>query len=168
MATRRLVIVRHAKASHTAGTDFERPLTEVGREQSESIGKAMAKAGLKYQYALISSAKRTRQTWKFLAGKAKPKHCLVEYHDELYGASVSDVVDLVRQLPPEVRTAIVIGHEPTIAATTAYLAGPDSNESAVAQVKVGVPTATWSVLEADGPWAKWGRGKAKLLGVYRP
>jgi phosphohistidine phosphatase len=64
---------------------------------------------------------------------------------------------------------LVIGHEPTMAATAAYLAAPGSDDAALAQVRVGVPTATYSVLEStDLPWSEWGKGTARLLRVGRP
>jgi phosphohistidine phosphatase len=38
----------------------------------------------------------------------------------------------------------------------------------LAQVKVGVPTATWTLLESNEHWPDWGRAKAKLVSVNRP
>lgn len=170
MAIRRLIILRHAKAKSSEASlpDAERELSDTGRKQAERVGKQIASTGMDVQFALVSSAKRTRQTWKLVADKAKIKNCLVQFRDDLYGASVGDVVRAIRELPPEVTTAIVVGHEPTIAATSAYLAGPKSDEAALTQVKVGVPTATWAVLESRDEWADWGRGKARLRGVHRP
>lgn len=170
MATRRLIILRHAKAKASEGwlPDAERELSEMGRLQADAVGKQIAASGIEVEFALVSSAKRTRQTWKHLAKKAKFNQCLVQVRDDLYGASVADVIRVIRGLPPEVRTAIVVGHEPTVAATSAYLAGPKSEEKALTKVKVGVPTATWCVLESHDEWPDWGRGRARLRGVHRP
>jgi phosphohistidine phosphatase len=75
----------------------------------------------------------------------------------------------VRAVDPGVRTVLVVGHEPTMASTAAYLAGPGSDDAALAQVRVGVPTATYSVLESDEvPWSDWGKGAARLAHVGRP
>lgn len=148
--------------------DSERALSDVGRKQAEALGKQIASTGLQIEFALVSSAKRTRQTWKLLSHKPKLKHCLVQVREDLYGASVADVIRVIHELPKSVKTAIVVGHEPTVAATSAYLAGPGSDEAALAQVKVGVPTASWSVLESQDDWSHWGRGMARLRGVHRP
>jgi len=170
VATRRLIIVRHAKAKASESwlPDEQRELSDAGRKQAEGVGKQIASTGMVVQMALVSSAKRTRQTWKLLASKAKLKACPVQVRDDLYGASVADMVKAIRELPPEVRTAIIVGHEPTVAATSSYLAGPKSDEAALAQVKVGVPTAAWAVLDSHDEWADWGRGRARLRGVHRP
>jgi phosphohistidine phosphatase len=55
-----------------------------------------------------------------------------------------------------------------MSACAAFLAGPGSDEMSLAQVRVGVPTAAWSLLQSDNPWADWGRGTAQLLIVSRP
>jgi phosphohistidine phosphatase len=56
-----------------------------------------------------------------------------------------------------------------MAATAAWVADKGSDEGALAQVRVGVPTATYSVLHAvKQPWPEWGRRSASLVRVGRP
>jgi phosphohistidine phosphatase len=167
----RLVLLRHAKAEPAKGslTDDRRPLALNGRKQASRVGMALTAAGLLPQVALVSSALRTRQTWDLasshLDGSAATS---LEVRDELYEASVRDVLGLLREVEDAARTVLVIGHEPTMAATAAYLAGDGSDAAALAQVRVGVPTATYSVLESTAPWAAWGQGTARLAHVGRP
>ena len=52
----------------------------------------------------------------------------------------------------DVRTVLVVGHEPTMSQAAVLLAGPESDPTTLARVRVGVPTASWSLLEVDG-WA---------------
>ncbi|MGH8967215.1 MAG: SixA phosphatase family protein [Actinomycetes bacterium] len=170
--TWRLVLLRHAKAesAKTVLTDDKRPLALNGRKQASRVGMALTAAGLVPRVALVSSALRTRQTWDLasahLDGSAATK---VEVRDELYEAAVRDVLGLLRDVEESARTVLIIGHEPTMAATAAYLASDDSEPAALAQVRVGVPTATYSVLEsAVHPWSEWGRGSARLVHVGRP
>lgn len=170
MSTRRLVLLRHAKAErgHDLASDDLRPLAPKGRVQASGVGKAFDAAGLAPQVALVSTALRTRQTWDLLAKKLDGVSPELRLEPELYHASVAGVLVLVRELDAAVTTALVVGHEPTMAATAAHLAGPGSDDAALAQVRVGVPTATWSVLESDDDWADWGRGQACLRSVGRP
>ncbi|QAY70798.1 SixA phosphatase family protein [Xylanimonas protaetiae] len=170
MSERRLVLLRHAKAEpgHDVASDDLRPLAPKGRVQAAAVGKAFTAAGLAPQVALVSTALRTRQTWDLLAKKLDGVSPELRLEPDLYEASVADVLDLVRGLDGAVTTVLVVGHEPTMAATAAHLAGPGSDDAALAQVRVGVPTAAWSVLESDQDWAEWGRGKAALLSVGRP
>ncbi|MCL1870639.1 MAG: histidine phosphatase family protein [Promicromonosporaceae bacterium] len=168
--TRRLVLLRHAKAEPGRDKlpDVLRPLATNGRKQAGGVGKAFASAGLVPDLALVSTALRTRQTWELLAAGLKPAVTELQLHEELYEASVADVLALVRAVGDGASTVLVVGHEPTMAATAAHLAGPGSDESALAQVRVGVPTASYSILESDDDWPAWGRSMARLLTVARP
>ncbi|MFP3713904.1 SixA phosphatase family protein [Puerhibacterium sp. TATVAM-FAB25] len=170
MTARRLVLLRHAKAEPARGQvpDDMRPLALRGRSQAGAVGKALAAASLVPDVALVSTALRTRQTWELLSSHLGDPGVDVRLRPELYEASVADVLALVRGLDPHVRTVLVVGHEPTMAAAAAHLAAPGSDDAALAQVRVGVPTATWSLLRSDAEWAGWGRAGAHLAEVSRP
>ncbi|MCA5893461.1 histidine phosphatase family protein [Isoptericola sp. NEAU-Y5] len=169
---RRLVLLRHAKAEPGRGvvTDDQRPLALTGRKQASRVGMALTAARLVPDLALVSSALRTRQTWDLASAHLDgAADVVLQVRDELYESSVKDVVALLRDVPDHVRTVLVVGHEPTMAATAAHLAGEGSDDAALAQVRVGVPTATYSVLEsADLPWSGWGRSAVRLVHVGRP
>lgn len=165
------MLLRHAKAEPGRGVvvDDQRPLALNGRKQAGRVGMALTAGGLVPELALVSSALRTRQTWDLASAHLGGAGVEVQVRDELYEASVGDVLELLREVPVPVRTVLVVGHEPTMAATAAYLAADGSDAAALAQVRVGVPTATYSVLDsADRPWAEWGRGSARLVHVGRP
>ena len=166
--TYRLVLLRHAKTEAEGTTDLTRELAPKGRKQAANLAKSFADAGVKPEIALVSSAIRAQQTWA-LAAAGKPKiKCPSNILDSLYGASVADILGVLRVVSPSLQTVVIVGHEPTMAACAAYLAGPGSDEAALAQVKVGVPTATWSLLQSDYPWIEWGAKSARLLTVRRP
>lgn len=167
--THRLVLLRHAKAEPAGGVDdVLRPLALNGRRQAGRVGAALAHSALVPELVLCSSALRTRQTWELLAANLGDVAPEVVVTDTLYAAGVKDVVDLVHGADSRVRTLLVIGHEPTMAATAAHLASPGSDSGALAQVRVGVPTATYSVLESLTPWIEWTDGVADLTYVGRP
>jgi len=65
MSTRRLVLLRHAKAEHGMDvSDHDRPLTLLGRRQSSRVGAGLAEADLVPDVVLCSTSLRTRQTWE--------------------------------------------------------------------------------------------------------
>lgn len=172
MSTHHLVILRHAKAEPAgAVVDHERPLALAGRRQAAAVGAALAAAGLAPTHVLCSSALRTRQTWEVArhalvgAPGAEPT---VEVSDALYDAGAGDVLAAVRDLPQDAATVLVVGHEPTVSHLAAGLAGPGSDDAALARVRTGVPTAAWSVLAVDTPWAELDAGTARLLSVATP
>ena len=166
---RRLVLLRHAKAE-PAGTvtDVLRPLALTGRKQAARVGLALVAADVVPELVLCSDAVRTRQTWDLLKAGLGDTEPEVVIDPQIYSAGVAEVLELVGAVDPRVRTVLVVGHEPTMSAVAAYLAGPGSDPAAHAQVQVGVPTATYSVLEADLTWRDWSAGSAVLTIVDRP
>lgn len=169
-ATRRLILLRHAKAEPSGGRDDAlRPLALEGRRQAGRVGSALRESDLTPGRVLCSSALRARQTWELASARLGEPGPEVVVDEELYLADVGGVLDLLHGTPSSVHTLLVVGHEPTMAATAAHLADTRASESgAVAQVRVGVPTATYSVLECDAPWDEWSVGGVVLSAVRRP
>lgn len=167
--TRRLVLLRHAKAED-AGRDVDelRPLALAGRRQALRVGTALAARDLIPEVVLCSSAVRARQTWELLRGGLGDVAPEVLVLDALYEAGVAGVLGQVRQVDERVRTVLVVGHEPTISTVAVVLAGDGSDETSTAQVDLGVSTGTYVVLELAGTWAELDRGTAQLTEVVRP
>ncbi|GEL93384.1 SixA phosphatase family protein [Cellulomonas composti] len=165
---RRLVLLRHAKAEHPDGvSDHSRPLALQGRRQSARVGTALAAAGLVPDLVWCSSSTRTRQTWDLVRGTlgAQPP---AEFLDDVYEAGVRSLLALVATAPASVSTLLVVGHEPTMSHTAATLAGPGSDEDAWSRVQVGVPTASWSLIELDGDWDTVASQAGRLIKVVTP
>lgn len=189
VSSRRLILLRHAKAEHGDMADHLRPLTIAGRRQALAVGAAMAAQGIFPDVVLCSAAVRTRQTWELVRSGfgahqlatnqptavlpatdpvASPQlTASVEIHDELYGAGPAAVSALLEVLEPTAMTVLVVGHEPTMSALAARLADPRSSASVLHQVRLGVPTASWSVLEFTQPWTQLTSGSAFLTGLFR-
>lgn len=166
--TRHLVLLRHAKAEHSGVSDELRRLTTTGRRQASAVGAALAASGLVPDTVLVSSSVRTRETWDLLAeGLAADVDPDVVISDVLYRAHVDDVLGLVHAVDERVRTLLVVGHEPAISATAAWLAGGGSSAH-LAQVGTGLPTGAYAVLELDTPWPELVRLGAALRDVVRP
>ncbi|NUU19859.1 histidine phosphatase family protein [Cellulomonas humilata] len=165
--TRRLLLLRHAKAEHPdLIADIQRPLSLHGRRQSTHVGEGLAADDLVPDLVLCSASVRTRQTWD-LARASLGADPDVRFLDELYYAGSRALIDLVRAVPADVRTLLVVGHEPTMSQSAVALAGPDSDPATLARVRVGVPTASWSLLEVDG-WDALGSGSATLRRLVLP
>ena len=162
------MLLRHAKAEHPAGLpDHSRPLALAGRRQSPLVGAAMAEAGIAPDLVWCSSSVRTRQTWELVRGTLglQPP---VEYRDEVYDAGTASLLALVAAAPEDVRTLVVVGHEPTMSHAAATLAGPESDPATVARVQLGVPTASWSWLELAGSWDEVEPRAARLVRLVTP
>src|SRR5436190_15570621 len=131
MSERTLVILRHAKAERPAGTaDEDRPLTQRGHADSAAAGAWLDARGYRPDLVLCSPSKRTRQTWRgvavALAGGPDPE---VRYEAGLYYGSAADALEVVRGIPAEVGTVLLIGHNPGVSMLSALLdhAGRDGD-----------------------------------------
>jgi len=114
--TRRLILLRHAKSDWPDGVpDHERPLGGRGRSQAPGAGRWLLERELVPDLALVSSALRARQTWDLVAAEvaaAAAGDVPTRVEDDLYDAAVWDMVVLLRTLPDDVATALVVGHNP--------------------------------------------------------
>ena len=159
---RRLVVMRHAKAEGSASSDRARRLTDRGVRDAVAAGRWLAESQLVPERALVSSAARARATFDGVADGlgGTPELQVV---DELYGADVVEVVELCRQLPEPVATALVVGHNPTMAELVQALQRDPEHEWSA-----HLPTAGIAVLSLDGDWAGLELGAASLDGWHVP
>ena len=166
--TRRLVLLRHAKAEHGGVADELRPLAHAGRRQCVRVSAALAWLDLVPELVLCSTAVRARQTWDLVRGGLGDVEPEVLVTDALYEAGVRQVLAQVHDVDERIRTVLVVGHEPTISTTASTLAGEESVEDAVTHVLNGLSTGTFVVLELDGTWADLAVGTARLTEVVSP
>lgn len=109
-----LVLMRHAKAERSAesGLDFDRALTERGRADAALIGRVLAERGVKPDRALVSSARRTTETWE--AASASFGDVEVAYERTLYHAEPAAIRRAVEALEDVAGVLIVVGHNPGV------------------------------------------------------
>jgi phosphohistidine phosphatase len=157
-----LLLLRHAQAAEFAPGrgDHERPLTDYGIEQAEAVGSAIRSRGISIDHVICSSALRTRQTFHALGLDAT-----CEFTRDAYNAGSESLLELVRLLPEEVGTAMLIGHGPGVPALASDLAGPGSDQRSVDVLNSRYPTATLASIEIVGSWADLSVGRLDWLRV---
>ena len=151
---RLLVIVRHAKSDQkqpVTVADHDRPLSRRGRRDAPALGRWLAAAVGTPDLVLCSSALRAQQTWQ-LAAAQLVEAPVPRVRPELYLASPGKVLALVREVSADVRTLVIVGHEPVQSTLVQALAGPGSSVQALTALAAGFSTSAVAVLEADGPW----------------
>lgn len=164
---RTLVIMRHAKAEASAPSDYDRALTDRGHADATEAGAWLAEQGIEPDYALVSAAARTTETWEDVAVGAGWDLSLAEFSEALYAAEGETALDLIREIDDGVTTLVVIGHNPTIGYLVQLLDDGDGDEEAGSQIAVGgYPTSAVTVFEYDGPWADLEEGSATLRGYH--
>lgn len=118
---RTLFLVRHAMAYPGARSDFDRPLTPGGTEESVALGKRLHKAGILPDLILSSTALRCRQTSEAMAHELGAELSSIRAIDALYNAPVEALLTSLKMLGPHVQKALVVGHNPAISELVVYL-----------------------------------------------
>lgn len=157
---KRLVVMRHAKAGFKGSEDdHARQLTDRGRRDAGAAAAALLRSGWIPEHALVSDAERTWFTWMLVEqglGRAVP----AEVQRRLYLPGVGDLLAAIRELPPEVTTAVVVSHNPGCELLVQHLTGGP----------VAMRTSALVLLEVQGPWWDVGRvsGGATCVGHETP
>jgi phosphohistidine phosphatase len=161
MSSRRLVVMRHAKAEQDGPTDFERPLASRGRGDASAAGAWLAAQGIVPDHALVSAALRTQQTWESVAAGAGWS-LAPDLDRGLYAAGPESALDIVRLVPDSAAVLMVIGHNPTMAVLAQVLDDGSGDAGVSASMAGDFPTSAVAVFSYDGAWADLGEGTARL------
>lgn len=165
---RRLVVLRHAKSSWPEGVaDHERPLAPRGRRDAPAAGRALAETDCLPDLALCSTAVRARQTWE-LASREWGTPPAVRFDRRLYAAEVPELLTAVREVPDQITTLLLIGHNPGLEELILELAG-DGLDGALDAVRGKFPTSAVAVLAWHATsWDVLAPGTALLTGMTVP
>jgi phosphohistidine phosphatase len=161
MSSRRLVVMRHAKAEQDGPTDFDRPLASRGRRDAEAAGAWLASQGVVPDHALVSAALRTQQTWESVAAGAGWS-LAADLDRGLYAAGPDSALDIVRLVPDTATSLVVIGHNPTVGVLAQVLDDGSGDAEVGASMAGDFPTSAVAVFSYGGSWADLGEGTARL------
>ena len=112
--TRRLILIRHAKAVREAPDgDHARPLETRGRNDAEAVGTWLQQIGVQIDAVLCSDARRTRETYQVIAdavGAPKVTDPMALYHasTEMLERAV------ITALSEGARSIVLVGHNPGV------------------------------------------------------
>jgi len=142
--TKTLILFRHAKSSWSEGVeDHDRPLAERGRKAAPIMAKWLAGKGLRPTVALVSTARRTQETWALIApdlGKVTKRDIA-----EIYEAPAERILDAIHAVEHSVESLVIIGHNPGLE-DLARLLMKDDGGRAGAELRKKFPTAAVAVL----------------------
>jgi phosphohistidine phosphatase len=114
--TKTLHIVRHGKAlqDYHSIRDYDRPLIEKGIVNSENAAKQLY-AQYPAPDLIISShavrALHTAHIFFFLLGYP---HNRVQVNEKLYMEGEKKILDVIKNLPHEIRSVMIVGHNPDL------------------------------------------------------
>ena len=164
-----LTLLRHAKSTwdDPVARDFDRPLNKRGRRAAHAVGVEMRAKDLAFDCAIASPAVRVIETLadveEAFGSKIDP-----QYDQRLYLASPDTLLQLIREIPDEVGSLLVVGHNPGLEQLVLLLTRP-SRDGLRDQVEVKYPTAT--LAEISLPVERWmdvREGAGTLIRFIRP
>ncbi|GAA2880878.1 histidine phosphatase family protein [Streptosporangium fragile] len=144
---RTLIVLRHAAAAQVPGlADRDRPLTEGGERDARMAGETIAGLGLRPDLVLCSPSARTRRTAELALPGAD-----VVVEPDIYEAYADELLMMIRRSDPEVRTLVLVGHNPGVHQLVQDLTARDGH--------AGFPPGAFAVIEVDGEWAELDGGR---------
>jgi phosphohistidine phosphatase len=149
----RLLLLRHAKSEKPEPglPDRDRSLNHRGRTDAPRIGAYIAHHGLVPNAAVVSPARRTRETFEGVAS-SWPSTCPVRYVDSLYEAVPEAIVKVIQQSSGDV--LLVIGHNPGLHEAARLLIASGDVETRE-RLNEALPTSGLAVIDFTGnQWRK--------------
>lgn len=166
MTTHKLLLLRHAKSSwnNASLADFDRPLAPRGGRAAEAMAEHVAALEEPPALVLCSTARRAQDTLEPLRDRL-PAGAEVRLLDDLYGADAHDLLAVLRRMPDDVASVMVVGHNPGLEDLVRAL-GRDGDAGLIARVHAKFPTAALATLAFDGPWTALGSGGPARLEAF--
>ncbi len=143
-----LTIVRHAKSSWNEPglSDRERPLNKRGKRDAPVMGERIAAAGIRPSLILSSPATRAWTTARVIAEKLTYPVEFLQRENELYLASLNDLLDVVVAQDEGFNSLMVVGHNPGLTDFVNYLSpGLTNNLPTAGVVSVNIDQDHWKL-----------------------
>ena len=158
MAEHTLILLRHSKSDWSGDeADIDRPLAKRGRRQAPEAGLWLATHVPRIDMAVVSTAERARATWDLVSAEfgERPE---TRHDEDAYAASAVGLLDIIRSLGEELKTVVLVGHNPGL---------EDLAETLIGE-RVKLPTSALAVIDLDGPWRGAGGTPGRLRATGRP
>ncbi|MCL4481087.1 MAG: histidine phosphatase family protein [Bacteroidetes bacterium] len=159
---KRVIIVRHAKTIHHGyDQDFDRTLTDRGKEDAERICHELLNIQLVPDLIISSPAVRTTQTTRIFADLFGYPAGNIRYEKKLYsGMQTTTFIQMLQELDDLHTTVMVVGHNPTVYYFIDCL---------LPEFSLDVPTCSTIVLEFDiDEWSKLESHSGKMTHRWIP
>lgn len=152
---KRLTVLRHAKSSwdEPGLADFNRPLNETGWKAARRMGRELKHRDMHFDLVLASTAARVRETIDGLEEKYDFK-ARIEFQSSIYLATEQALLSLVRALPDDISSPLLVGHNPGLERLLLSLSS-DDEKGLRSRIAHKFPTCALAVVEL--PAKSWGK-----------
>ena len=151
----RLMLLRHAKSdkAEPGVGDHERTLNPRGLSDAARVGAYLAQHALIPDRVLVSTARRTRETWEGVAAALSATPA-VKIEDRLYNGSADALLAVIKETGRATSTLLVIGHNPGVHEIATLLVASGDVETRE-RLNEGLPTSGLVVIDfAAQAWSK--------------
>ncbi|AYA37569.1 histidine phosphatase family protein [Hymenobacter oligotrophus] len=131
-----LYLMRHAKSSWNFDglSDNERPLNNRGRTDAPQMGQALAGRNIQPDMLVSSPAVRALSTAALVAKELNYPPDSIRVIPGIYEADAEHLIDIIRELPDEASSVLLVGHNPTLTDTVNRLSAHSLNDLPTAAV----------------------------------
>jgi phosphohistidine phosphatase len=152
------VVVRHAKSAWPEDVpDARRPLNARGRRDAPAAGRWIREHVGPVDAVVCSPATRTRQTWELIAAELGAPPSPI-FDGRIYAAPLEALLAVVRGLPDDAGSALLVGHNPGVAELVAALTGEE----------LEMKTSAIALIAVADSWADTAAGRARLIDHATP
>ena len=111
---KRLTLVRHAKSSWAApaSPDRDRVLTDRGERDARMMGRRLVARKARPSLLVSSPAARAQATARAIAAALAYPAEFLQFEDQLYLASLDELIELVRGQRDDFSDLMLVGHNP--------------------------------------------------------
>jgi phosphohistidine phosphatase len=140
-----LFLLRHAKSSWKDKNlaDFERPLSSRGRRASETMSALLKQEKVNPDLILSSPAVRARETVEIMVRAARLP-ATIRFDERIYEASATRLLEVVSQIEKEMRTVLLVGHNPGFEELITALTGRTETMPTAALAKITSKVSNWA------------------------
>jgi len=145
-----LTLVRHAKSSWSDPqlSDRQRPLNKRGKRDAPVMGKRILEHGIRPSLIVSSPATRAWTTAKIIAAEISYPIEFLQREDNLYLASLDEILDVVASQDTGFNNLMVVGHNPGMTNFANFLSPAlTHNLPTAGVVSVQIDQDDWSLYE---------------------
>ena len=156
-----LYLVRHAKSSWKDSSlpDEQRPLNKRGKRNAPAMGEYLAGRCARVERLVASPARRALMTARFSAAALDYDLDAIVQQPQLYFSGISGMLDVVHATNDEVRSLMLVGHNPDMTSFVNNLCGYQTDN---------MPTCAVATIEFDGEWSDVLPGRGRLVDYKIP
>jgi phosphohistidine phosphatase len=142
-----LFLIRHAKSSwaEIGMRDFDRSLEDRGHRDAPKMAQILRGMSIIPDLIVSSPAKRALTTARYFATEFGIEHDNIDLQADIYEASESDLLHVIKALPDTAQTVLIFGHNPTFTYfSNRYTENFIDNVPTCGIVQLSVNTEGWS------------------------